>query len=68
MRQFREPYAWGEKEESKYAANDFRSKFYKGDWRKAWLDYVSEEALASERNIYELMWERSSDKKEHMPL
>lgn len=68
MRKFREPYTWGKNEESKYDINDFRSKFYKGDWIKAWLDYVSEEAIVSESNIYELMWERSSDKKEHMPL
>ena len=38
MRKFREPYTWGKNEESKYDINDFRSKFYKGDWIKAWLD------------------------------
>lgn len=67
MRKFREPYTWGKNEESKYDINDFRSKYYKGDWIRAWLDYVSEETIVSESDIYELMWERSSDKKEHIP-
>lgn len=68
MRQFRELYTGGKKVASKYDDNDFRCKFYKGDWVKAWLEYISRESCASGKNIYELIWERSSDKEEHMPL
>lgn len=56
-----------DKRQSVYDKTDFRSKFYNGNWAYAWIDTCYEQAYGSGKNVYDVMWEKVSDKKEHLP-
>lgn len=47
--------------------NDYRSRLYKGSWKKFWLKKIAEESVQKAKTIYEMMWENAIDKNEHMP-
>lgn len=55
------------KEKSLYEITDYRSKFYHGNWVKAWLKEVITQAQETECNMYETMWKMYTHKLEHMP-
>lgn len=55
------------RETSEYEESDYRSKFYNGKWEKIWLKEVITTALNNKLNLYDAMWSRCTDKKEHMP-
>ena len=55
------------KEASLYDQSDYRSKFYKGRWEKAWIKDIARKAIVSEISLYEAMWNGYADKNEHMP-
>ncbi len=64
----KEPTYWNFfKETSQYTASDYRSRFYKGKWEKAWLKDVSTHATRENITLYEAMWLKYVDKAEHMP-
>ena len=50
-----------------YNKNDYRSKFYKGRWEKAWIRNRVQYAINKKINLFEAMWEGYSEKMEHMP-
>lgn len=55
------------RETSAYDKSDYRSKFYKGKWEKAWIKNRIQYALDKKIDLYESMWEGYVDKTEHMP-
>lgn len=55
------------KETSSYDNYDYRSKFYKGKWEKAWIKDKAQYAIDNKMNLYESMWKGYADKTEHMP-
>ncbi|ANU49741.1 hypothetical protein ADH76_07905 [Enterocloster clostridioformis] len=64
----KEPTHWEYiKETSQYNESDYRSRFYKGKWEKAWLKDVFTYATRGDIPLYEAMWLRCGDKLEHMP-
>lgn len=64
----REPQKWEyNREVSLYNKNDYRSKFYKGRWEKAWIRNRVQYAINKKINLFEAMWEGYSEKMEHMP-
>lgn len=54
-------------ETSLYDKSDYRSKFYKGRWDKAWIKDRARDAVANKISLYEAMWNGYTDKAEHMP-
>ena len=61
-------YNWDyNKETSMYDKSDYRSNLYKGKWEKAWLKEIASYAVKRKISLYEAMWLRANDKKEHMP-
>nr|WP_300864423.1 hypothetical protein [uncultured Acetatifactor sp.] len=64
----KEPAHWEYvKETSQYIKSDYRSRFYKGKWEKAWPKDVLTYAKSEDIPLYEAMWLRYGDKLEHMP-
>ena len=55
------------RETSAYDESDYRSKFYKGKWEKAWIKDRIQYASDKKIELYESMWEGYIDKTEHMP-
>ena len=55
------------RETSLYDESDYRSKFYKGKWEKAWLKDVATYAIKKNVSLYEAMWCGNQDKNEHLP-
>lgn len=55
------------RETSAYDKSDYRSKFYKGKWEKAWIKNRIQYASDKKIDLYESMWEGYVDKTEHMP-
>lgn len=55
------------RETSAYDKSDYRSKFYKGKWEKAWIKDRIQYASDKKIELYESMWEGYIDKTEHMP-
>ena len=55
------------RETSAYDKSDYRSKFYKGKWEKAWIKDRIQYASDKKIDLYESMWEGYIDKTEHMP-
>lgn len=45
------------RETSAYDKSDYRSKFYKGRWEKAWIKNRVQYAINDKIDLYESMWE-----------
>ena len=64
----REPLKWEySRETSLYNNDDYRSKFYKGRWEKAWIKDRVQYAINNKINLFEAMWEGYTEKMEHIP-
>jgi len=64
----REPQKWEySRGTSFYNSDDYRSKFYKGKWEKAWIKDRIQYAITDRINLFEALWDGYTDKMEHIP-
>ena len=66
-REYQSSYWNYRKEMSEFDKSDYRSKFYKGKWESAWIKEIASYAVKNNMSLYEAMWLKYEDKKEHMP-
>ena len=48
------------RETSAYDKSDYRSKFYKGRWEKAWIKNRVQYAINDKIDLYESMWTKQN--------